>query len=402
MLKENLLVKYQELNNDFSFDYFTLMARVGDEVYYTYDGVGVSQDRLVDFQRVDFDCNVATDIFRDTEANVIAFFSTENTQKASNLGGMPTILDDFTEIFGSKIKAIDKGYKKILSALKRKRAVFVKENYVIIRARSLDEAGTMIRIIDKNSFVLSKCPSFVKINPIVAKGMNIGFTYFYSKRNQERIWGEENTKPIPKNRKVNVGEIADIYNDDKRVEALKIAQKLYADNFTQGTWGNVSVRIDDNTLYCTPKAISYNLLTPDDIVLMDYNKVEQLSVGNRATSEKGIHCRIMREHKDCYVAVHAHPTYSSIYCAMNKTLEVSPENRAILGERVCCSKHAIPMSKRLANNSVDAMTGGKAGFMGNHGVAIYGDSIEDVFRVITALEYEAKLGIEKLTANKPD
>lgn len=394
MLRENLRIKYNELNDDLGFSHCLLTARLRDTVFYSKDGKSASQKKLTEFAAKGYEARLASKIYRKCNCNVVEFFSTNNTAYAAKSGGIPTFLDDFTEIFGTKLRVTDNDEKAIVKALGKYRAVMVKDKFVILTARSLDEAGTMTRIIDKNAFVMSKCPDYVKINPVVAKGMNIGFTYFYSKKNQKRIWQKELSEPIEKTNSEEL-QIKDIYDEDKRVEALRIARKIYADNYTQGTWGNVSVRRDKDTFYCTPKAIGYNLLTPEDMVLMNCASNRQMTKNNKATSEKGIHSKIMKEFPDCYTAVHAHPVYCSIFAARNKDMEISDENKSLLGERIYCSKHALPMSKRLAKNSFEAMKGSKAGIMGNHGIIACGNSIEEVFEILYALEYEAKKAVEK-------
>lgn len=392
MIKQNLCVKYNELQKELHFTNFAMYACCDGIVYYTHDGKSAGEKPIGELQTSGLKNKIVVKQFGKARANVIVFFYSQNIEKCAKLGGIPTVLDDYTEMFGKKLKVVKKDDKKVLRALSKAKNVIVDGSYCVALARSIDEAGTMARIIDKNAFVIGKCEGeYVKINRIVARGMNIGYTRYYSKGNQDRVWEREKTQPINTLKDDNI-EVDDIKNSDRRIEALTTAKKVYQDNFTQGTWGNVSVRIDDKTLYCTPKAIGYGLLTPDDIVTMDFRTVEQVAGSTRATSEKGIHCRIMNEKKDAYVVVHAHPTYSSVFCAQNRVLEVSSEGRALLGDKVYCSKHAIPMTKRLSNNTVNAMNK-KAVFMGNHGVAVYGESIDDVFNVLNTLEKEAKMAL---------
>lgn len=384
MLQENILVKYNELSKDLNFSRFMLIANHNNTIYYTKDGKACGEKSYEKFNK-GFRENVAVKLAKQG-ARVVAIFSSKNILKCTK--GIPTMLDDFTEIFGGKIKAVKKEENKVLHALNKRKAVIVKDSYAIVVARSLDEAGTMCRIIEKNAFVLDKAKKYVTINAIVAKGMNIGYTKYYSRENQQRVWDKELSEPI-ETVKIDKISIEDINKANKKQQTLLVAKKLYADNFTQGTWGNVSIRIDDKTLYCTPKAIGYNLLKEDDIVTMDFTKNEQIAGNTVATSEKGIHCRVMREHSDSYVVVHAHPPFSSVFAARNEELIVSDEGKAVLGDKVSCSKHAIPMTKRLANNTVNSMNK-NAVFMGNHGVAVYGKDIEEVFLVLKTLEKEAR------------
>ena len=346
--------------------------------------------KLENFGRNELE-EIIKSVFKIKNTNVVTILNTQSVAYADSRDGIPILLDDFSEIFGGKAEVVPFEKKYIVRALKKKRSTIVHNKFAMMVSRSLDEAGTMARILEKSAFVYSKVKKYVPLSEFVARLEVKVFMGGYSKLNQEREWSIETTgiDPRPKEeRKLN------LEKDDKRYTVLTVAKRIYDENRTQGTWGNVSCRIDDKHLYCTPKAIGYDLLELDDIVKMDYLTNTQVGEGN-PTSEKGIHCRIMREQKDAMIAIHAHPIYCSIFAARNQVLEVSEENRAILGNYVYCGKHALPMTKTLANNTVDAMRGGKASFMGNHGVAIYGVDVDDAFLVLNTLEAECKKQIQE-------
>lgn len=75
-------------------------------------------------------------------------------------------------------------------------------------------------------------------------------------------------------------------------------------DFFLGTWGNISMRIDDHILL-TPSRVDYQAMKPEDIVIIDPegNIVE----GNRnPTSEKEVHRRIYVKRPDIGAIIHAH------------------------------------------------------------------------------------------------
>ncbi len=387
MLKEKLNEKYVEIIELLKPQQLSIYACYGGNIFFRVPNGKTTVIKKENFVKTPFD-KIILDVFNHKRVNVVLTINTKHVEYAESKGGIPIMLDDFSEIFGGKTEVVNNDRKEILRVLKKKRSVLVKGKFAILTARSLDEAGTMARILDKSAFVLSKVKKYVKLSEFVSRIETLVFINGYSKRNQQREWNLETTgKDVVEN--LVQSEQEQILSADKRNVVINVAKRIYAENITQGTWGNVSVRIDENDLYCTPKAVGYDLLKVQDMVRMNYHTNKQVSSGT-PTSEKGIHCRIMRERSDAFIAVHAHPTYCSIFAARNQTLEVSPENRAVLGEFVYCSKHALPMTKRLANNTVDAMKGGKASFMGNHGVAVYGTDVEDVFNVLNTLEEECK------------
>lgn len=88
-----------------------------------------------------------------------------------------------------------------------------------------------------------------------------------------------------------------------------------------GTWGNVSVRLDEETIMVTPSRIEYADLTPADMVIVDMagNKVEG---EHKPTSEMHVHRLIYAARPDVGAVVHCHPVYASAMCAAEHGIPV--------------------------------------------------------------------------------
>ena len=72
---------------------------------------------------------------------------------------------------------------------------------------------------------------------------------------------------------------------------VEYGRRLLADGLVQGTWGNISVRLDDQYMICTPSGLDYDRVGPEDMVLVDFHTLKY--EGNRKpTSEKGLHAGI--------------------------------------------------------------------------------------------------------------
>lgn len=321
------------------------------------------------------------------KCKVIAIVNSKNIEYAIQKGELPPVLDEICETFSGGLKVVE---NLDLEIFKKERGVLVKNIGAVLTARSFDEVETMVRIVEKNAFCLSKCQSYVTIPDWQSKIVNFFFMNFYSKNNQIKQWNNELGIKTQKSKK------AKINNDDIEVKNLIVetAKKLYDEKLIQGTWGNISIRINENELLCTPKGVGYNILTNQDIVKMNYWDESILSKGV-PTSEKGIHCKIMRTRPQAQVAIHAHPLYCSIFAIQNEDLVVDKGSVGILGNKVYCSMHKPPTTKALVKNTVDAMKNSKACFMGNHGVMVYGESVDDALKVLCTLEKECKKFVEK-------
>ena len=88
---------------------------------------------------------------------------------------------------------------------------------------------------------------------------------------------------------------------------------LHEKELVISTWGNVSVRVD-NHIILTPSKIAYDVLTPEDMVTIDYEG--HIIDGFRVpTSERELHRLIYLARPDVNCVIHFHPVYASAICA---------------------------------------------------------------------------------------
>ena len=173
--------------------------------------------------------------------------------------------------------------------------------------------------------------------------------------------------------------------------------KLQSAGLVQGTWGNLSILLDDKYMICTPSGMDYNRLTPSDMVKVDIDSLEYEG-DIKPTSEKVFHARIYKEHPDAGAIVHTHSTYSCVYASVGKDMPVKDKNTAAkLGKKIRCARYAIAGSNGLSENISKALghrDKSKGCFMAHHGMVCYGDNMEDAFDNALLIEKTAYNTIE--------
>lgn len=174
-------------------------------------------------------------------------------------------------------------------------------------------------------------------------------------------------------------------------------KKLLQNNLVQGTWGNSSVRIDENTMLVTPSGLDYLSLKEDDMVVVDINTMEWKGK-HKPTSERGIHAAIYRERKDINAVIHTHPVYCSVMAVVRKSLPCFNEEmtRLFLGD-VRVADYGLPGTSKLTKGTIKGMEGRNACFMANHGVVCAGKDMDEAFQIIKLLEESCKKYIEMKT-----
>ena len=92
--------------------------------------------------------------------------------------------------------------------------------------------------------------------------------------------------------------------------------------FVIGTWGNVSVRLEDGNILITPSRINYHVMKPEDLVVFapDGTRIRGFRL---PTSERELHRGIMNRRPDVQAIIHSHSPYAM---AARQLREASPNS----------------------------------------------------------------------------
>src|SRR5690554_1565135 len=100
---------------------------------------------------------------------------------------------------------------------------------------------------------------------------------------------------------------------EKEIRQIIVAagKELVEKKLVQGTWGNISVRLDKDTMLVTPSAVDYGRMKEQDLVLMNIHTMEYKG-DRKPSSEKDIHAAILRERPNINAVIHSHPSYCCV------------------------------------------------------------------------------------------
>lgn len=172
-------------------------------------------------------------------------------------------------------------------------------------------------------------------------------------------------------------------------------QRLLASGLVQGTWGNLSVRLNDEKMLVTPSGLDYERLQPEDMVVVSIKNLKYDRFGNKPTSERGLHAGIYRRRPDAGAVIHTHSTYCSVFAAAKMPLEV--ENPALaeeVGSIIRVADYARPGTNALSRNTIRALGSGKGCIMAHHGMICCGVDLKQAFHTCSAIEEAARQYIE--------
>lgn len=182
--------------------------------------------------------------------------------------------------------------------------------------------------------------------------------------------------------------------DRIKQQILEGGERLLKEGLVARTWGNISIRVDENFMLITPSGRPYEELTPDDIVLVNYHS-SKYEGSVKPSSEKELHCEIYRTRKEVHAVIHTHQMNASTVATAHR--EVPPildDMTQIIGPTVRVAEYALPSTKKITKKTVKALKGRNAALMANHGAVCVGRDLDEAFVVCQVLEKACKAFIE--------
>lgn len=158
-----------------------------------------------------------------------------------------------------------------------------------------------------------------------------------------------------------------------------IGRRMWAKDYTDGNGGNLTVRVGDNLVLCTPTLISKGFMTPDDIALIDMDG-KQLAGARKRTSEAMTHLGIMKRQPLCKACCHAHPPHATAFAVakVQPPTCLIPEADIFLG-KIAIAPYQTPGTPENADTVGEVGKDNQCVLMANHGVITWGKDIEDAY-----------------------
>lgn len=173
---------------------------------------------------------------------------------------------------------------------------------------------------------------------------------------------------------------------------VEIGRRMYQKDFVAANDGNISCKVDAETIWTTPTGVSKGFMSEDELVRMrlDGTILEQ---GERApSSEVKMHLRIYQEREDAVAVCHAHPPVSTAFAIAGMALNqaIYPEALVNLGV-VPCVHYEPPGSQGIPDSIAPYVRDYNAALLSNHGAVTWGTSLMEAWYRLEALEHYAKI-----------
>lgn len=178
-----------------------------------------------------------------------------------------------------------------------------------------------------------------------------------------------------------------------REDIVQFGKLLHQTGLVAATDGNLSVRLEDGRILCTPTLMSKGLMEAKDLVIVDCHGHK--SHGCReVSSEIAMHLLIYRMRPDVHAVVHAHPPTATGFAASGIALDrpLVSEIVVSLGS-VPLASYQTPGTPELAEALAPLVREHDAILMANHGVVAYGESLLEAYMNMETVEHYAKIAL---------
>ena len=159
-------------------------------------------------------------------------------------------------------------------------------------------------------------------------------------------------------------------------QICEMGRRIYNKGYTDGNGGNLSVRVGEDLVLCSPTLCCKGFMKREDICLVDMN-AGQLCGYRPRTSEVKVHIAMMKA-TGMNACMHCHPPHCNafLFAGMVPPNGVNPEADIFLSQ-IPLAPYATPGTDEVAKTVAEAAKKSNVVFMANHGIVCGGRDIEE-------------------------
>lgn len=378
--KEALLKRSNAFQQRYFTAYGQLVLRVNEETYISSrENLRLSKLTEKDFDLFDINTGDIGRIFSSRDdINAIVFICTEAAVRFSKENQiMRPALDDLAQIIGPDVTVCPDGTARtLLKALRNRRGCFIQGSGIIAVGDTIEEAIAGARILEKSAeaeIYSGKLNGLQYLDPTTAQELHKYYDGSYSKVNQKE--------------KVDfISSGAEEFQLRNRI--IDCGKDMSRSELVQGSWGNISLRLNPDTMLITPSGMDYFSIHTEDIVRMNIHDLKY-GMQRKPSSEYRLHAALYRRYPECNAIIHTHSNGISAFAAAHAGFRISePPMDQLIGD-MHCSEYRTPGTDELCDSIMEAIEGSHACIIANHGAIFYGNDLDVTLAIANAVESRA-------------
>jgi L-fuculose-phosphate aldolase len=164
---------------------------------------------------------------------------------------------------------------------------------------------------------------------------------------------------------------------------IDVGHKCWQKGWVASNDGNISYRIGENEVLCTPTCVSKGMLTMDHICSIDMEGNLLHPSNFRPSSEIKMHLRVLKERPDIKSVFHAHPPYATAHAVAGIAMTECIIPEIVIGfGSIPLVPYGTPSSVEIPDNLAPFIKNFDAWLLESHGALTAGaDPYQSFFRM---------------------
>jgi L-fuculose-phosphate aldolase len=155
-----------------------------------------------------------------------------------------------------------------------------------------------------------------------------------------------------------------------RQAIVEVGKLVFQKGWVAANDGNITIRLDQDRVLCTPTGVCKGMMSPDDLIICDMQG-NKLQGTKERTSEIAMHLLIYGMRPDIRSVVHAHPPVATGFVPL--------------------ADYGLPGTPALTDGMVPYIPKYEALLMANHGAVCYGEDVWKAFFRMETVEHFARI-----------
>jgi L-fuculose-phosphate aldolase len=162
-------------------------------------------------------------------------------------------------------------------------------------------------------------------------------------------------------------------------QICEIGRRVYAKGFAAANDGNISYRIGENEVLCTPTMVCKGFMKCEDMCKVDLEG-KQIAGTRKRSSEILLHLAVYKSRPDVKAVVHCHPPHATAFAVAGVPIPqcVLPEVEVFLGD-VPTAVYDTPGTQKFADTIVPHLKASNTIILANHGTVTFGPDLEKAY-----------------------
>lgn len=189
---------------------------------------------------------------------------------------------------------------------------------------------------------------------------------------------------------------------EARRDVVTHSQKMWRAGLVVGTAGNVSRRAAGGCIAVTPSSVPYEVLTEDDVVIVDLATGETVESKRTPTYELPMHLAVYRSRHEVQAVMHTHSPFVTTLSVLRRPLPpVIDEMLVYFGGPVEVAEYAFTGTDAVGVHVVRALGDRMGCLLANHGNVCVGRDLAQALHIAMVMEACAQVYVQALMLGEP-